>query len=95
MSLEKLEKKIEERKEVGTELKASEGVFCADEIIAEIQRNYRLINNTTTRIEKQLQYMEHKINKILDEIKYKDLDNNKAREIAELEEKLKELKGGD
>ena len=95
MSLEKLEKKIQERKEVGTEIKASEGVFCADEIIAEIQKNYRLINNTTTRIEKQLQYIEHKINKILETIKYKDLDSDKAREIAELEERLKELKGGE
>lgn len=69
-------------------------------IIEEIQRNYRLINNTTRRIEKQNQYIEEKLDKLLaiidTDIDLAELQEiQRQKEIAELENRLKELKGGE
>lgn len=98
MSLEKLEKKVEERavKVDLTKYIASNVEIDTDKIIAEIQRNYRLINNTTRRIEKQNQYIEDKINIILNLLEYKEVDTDELKrmqEIEELEQKLRELRG--
>lgn len=67
-----------------------------DKILEEIKRNYRLISNTTSRIERQLQYVEDKQNKILETLKYKNVDTEdlqKQQEIMELEKRLRELRG--
>lgn len=67
-----------------------------DKILEEIKRNYRLISNTTSRIERQLQYVEDKQNKILEILKYKNIDTEelqKQQEIIELEKRLRELRG--
>ncbi|WP_313757166.1 hypothetical protein [Tissierella sp.] len=96
MSLEKLEKKVEERV-VKIDLKdyVKTATIDTDKIIEEIQRNYRLISNTNKRIEKQNQYIEDKINIILNLLKYKEVDTDELKrlqEIEELENRLKQLK---
>lgn len=67
-----------------------------NKIIDEVQRNYRLVSNTNRREEKRLQYIEDKVNVILDLLKYKEVDTDELKrlqEIEELEQQLKELRG--
>lgn len=96
MSLEKLEKRVDERK---NPIKASTDEIIMngiDKIVDEIQRVYRLCSKANNREEKRLQYIEDKVNIILGLLKYKEVDTEelmKLQEIEELENKLKELKG--
>lgn len=88
MNLEKLEKKVESKVNVST--------VATCKTIDEIQKVYRLINNCNKREEKRLQYIEDKLNHLLEITKYKTIntvDIAKQQEILELELKLKELKG--
>lgn len=89
MSLEKLEKKVEEK---ASKVKSID----TDKILEEIQRVYRLCSKTNTREEKRLQYIEDKVNIVLDLLKYKEVDTDELKrkqEIEELEQRLKELRG--
>lgn len=101
--LEKLEKKLEEKVKLN-ETETVEFLTSAikvdsgdtDKILSEIQRNYRLTNNCNRREEKRLQYIEDKLNKVLEILKYKEVDTSEIKrqqEIEELENRLKELKG--
>lgn len=104
MSLEKLENKINERtvkvdltKYIPSTATLEEAKGIDEEkIIDEIRRVYRLVNNTTSRMEKQLQYIEDKVNKVIELNKYKGIDTNEIKrkqKIEELENRLRELKG--
>lgn len=86
-----IKEKIEELKSVKNEVNID-----TNKIIEEIKKTYRLVSNTTNRIERQLQYIEDKQNKILEILKYKNVDTEeikKQQEILELENKLRELRG--
>lgn len=64
---------------------------------AQIDAVYRLVNNTTRRIERSLQYIENKQNVIIKLLENEGLDIQeieKQEKIKELEQQLKELKGG-
>ena len=97
--IEKLEKKIEGRKDnvITATLEKIEDT-STDKIISEIKRNYRLINNCDRRIESKLIYIEQKQNMIIKALKDFGVDLSKIEElekqekINKLENKLKRLK---
>ena len=97
MSLEELEKKVNEKVGVPARTTTDEIIINeTDKTIDEIRKVYRLVSNTTRRIESQLQYVEDKVNKVLEFNKYKNTDIEELKrqlEIEELESRLKELKG--
>lgn len=95
-NLEILEKKVEGKKNPTRATTDDIIMNGTDKVVDEIQRVYRLVNNTTKRIEKQNQYIEDKINIVLGLLKYKNIDTEdikKLQEIEELEHKLKKLRG--
>ena len=94
MSLEKLEQKATERR---NEKVRVDDYIATDtvnilKLNSQIDAVYRLISNTTRRIERKQDVMEAKQNKILELLGNEELDP-KQKEIEELENRLKELKG--
>ncbi|MSU01388.1 hypothetical protein [Tissierella pigra] len=100
MSLEKLEKKVEERAvkpNVGEafELKIEENRDLK-KISSSVDAVYRLVDNTTRRIERSLLEIKNKQNLIIKLLESEGLDFEelqKQEEIKQLENKLKELRG--
>ena len=79
------------------EKKMSSEDIDTERIIAEIEKNYRLTSNTTRRIERQLQYVEDKLNKVLELLKYREVELSEVKrlqKIKQLEQQLNELKKG-
>ena len=99
MSLDKLEKKVEEK----TVTKVDDVVSFEEvgilKLNSQIDAVYRLVNNVTRRMERKLdslQYIEDKQNLIIKLLENKGVnveEIQKQEEIKELEQKLKQLKG--
>lgn len=95
MSLEKLEKKVENKK---NEVVTTEEINNVDslKLNAQLDAVYRLVNNTTRRIERSILDIKNKQNVIIRLLEAQGLDVEelqKQEEIKLLEEKLKELRG--
>lgn len=94
-NLKSLEEKVEFKKNP-TKATTDEVILNGiDKIVDEIQRVYRLCSKANNREERRLQYLEDKVNKILEILKYKEVDTDvlkRMQEIEELENKLKKLK---
>lgn len=101
MSLEKLEKKVEEK--VGNSIASGELIELKVEenrdlrkLSSSIDAVYRIVDNTTRRIERSLLDVKDKQNLIIKLLENTGVDVEelqKQEEIKALENKLKELKG--
>lgn len=93
-NLEKLEKKVNQKNEV----LATDTVDNVDhlKLSTSIDAIYRLVNNTTRRIERKLDYIEQKQDIIIKVIESSGVDLEelqKQEKIKQLEQKLKKLRG--
>lgn len=94
MSLEKLEKKVENKNNNTVEISTEKGDYL--KLNSQVDAVYRLVNNTTRRIERSLSDIKNKQNLIIKLLENQGLDLEelqKQEEIKLLEEKLKALRG--